>query len=157
MYTVRLITAMPRAQGAPPESWTFHVEIDPAVFQDGITPADRVNQQNFLLEVQDAIARANALRVRLELAWGRAGVPPPPAPGPGQSVGGMRYEHPLQRLWVRVVTASGTYPQGMLIDQLSNIVRAEGGADQKVGAEARRRFSDLLDEMKAIEAELSRY
>jgi hypothetical protein len=52
------------------------------------------------------------------------------------------------------VTAPGTYEQGMLIDQLGNIARAEGGADQKVGAESRRRLDDLLAEMKAIEAEL---
>jgi hypothetical protein len=54
------------------------------------------------------------------------------------------------------VTAPGTYEQGMLIDQLGNIVRAEGGADQKIGAESRRRFDDLLAEMKAVEAELEK-
>ena len=69
-------------------------------------------------------------------------------------VDGIDYAHPLQRIWARLVTAPGIYEQGMLIDQLGNIVRAEGGADQKVGAESRRRLDDLLDEMKAIEAEL---
>jgi hypothetical protein len=44
----------------------------------------------------------------------------------------------------------------MLIDQLGNIARAEGGADQKIGAESRRRLDDLLAEMKAIESELGR-
>jgi hypothetical protein len=53
-----------------------------------------------------------------------------------------------------VATAPGTYEQGMLIDQLSNIARAEGGADQKVGAESRRRLDDLVSEIKAIDAEL---
>ena len=52
------------------------------------------------------------------------------------------------------MTAPGTYQQGMLIDQLSNIMRAEGGADQKVGVESRRRLDDLVKEMKAIDAEL---
>jgi hypothetical protein len=42
----------------------------------------------------------------------------------------------------------------MLIDQFANIVRAEGNADQKVGTESRRRFGDLVKEMKAIDAEL---
>ena len=32
--------------------------------------------------------------------------------------------------------------------------RAEGGADQKVGSESRRRLDDLLAEMKAIEGAL---
>jgi hypothetical protein len=54
------------------------------------------------------------------------------------------------------VTAPGTYQQGMLIDQLANIVRAEGGADQRVGAESRRRLDDLLREMQEIQAELQR-
>jgi hypothetical protein len=45
----------------------------------------------------------------------------------------------------------------MLIDQLSNIVRAEGGADQKIGTEARRRFGDLIDELDEIETALSKY
>ncbi len=89
-------------------------------------------------------------------AMQEAGVKTPPSPGPGESVDTMKYEHPLQGLWARVVTAPGTYEQGMLIDQLSNIVRVEGGADQKVGAESRRRFEDLMNEMKAIEAELAK-
>ena len=55
------------------------------------------------------------------------------------------------------MTAPGIYEQGMLIDQLGNIVRAEGGADQKVGAESRRRLADLLADMKAIEAELGAF
>ena len=52
------------------------------------------------------------------------------------------------------MTAPGPYQQGMLIDQFANIVRAEGNADQKVGTESRRRFGDLVKEMKAIDAEL---
>jgi hypothetical protein len=36
---------------------------------------------------------------------------------------------------------------------LSSIVRAEGAADQKVGSESRRRYADLLKELKAIESE----
>jgi hypothetical protein len=44
----------------------------------------------------------------------------------------------------------------MLIDQLSNIARAEGGADQKIGNEARKRFDDLLKELTAVEAEFDK-
>jgi hypothetical protein len=43
----------------------------------------------------------------------------------------------------------------MLIDQLGNLARAEGRADQKVGAESRRRFADLQQELRAVEAHLS--
>jgi hypothetical protein len=68
----------------------------------------------------------------------------------------VTHAHPLQALWARLVTAPGTYEPGMLIDQLSNILRAGGGADQKVGEEARKRFADLLNELKAIEEDVRR-
>ena len=54
------------------------------------------------------------------------------------------------------MTAPGIYEQGMLLDQLNNIVSVEGGADQKVGNESRKRFEDLKKEMKAIEGELEK-
>jgi hypothetical protein len=130
--------------------------VDPAVLRDGITTADLVEQQDFLLRVRDAIGEATGLRARIQQAMQKAGVPAPESPGPGEWVGAMTYAHPLQRLWARVVTAPGTYEQGMLIDQLSNLVSAEGGADQKIGAEARTRFDDLVREMTAIEAELQK-
>ncbi len=62
----------------------------------------------------------------------------------------------LQALWARLVTARGTYEQGMLLDQLNNINRAENGADQKIGGESRRRYDDLVKELRAIQAELPR-
>ena len=130
---------------------TFEVHVDPDVLKDGITIADLVEQQNFLLAVRDAIAQATQLRERVQAAMQKANVPMPPSPGPGQSVANITYQHPLQRIWARLVTAPGIYEQGMLIDQLGNIVRAEGGADQKVGAESRRRFDDLMKELKMLE------
>ena len=108
------------------------------------------------MRVRDAQTAAVQLRGRIQQAMQKAGVSVPPSPGPGEWVGGAKHTHPLQGLWARVATAPGTYEQGMLIDQLANIVRAEGGADQKIGAESRRRFEDLLVEMKAIEAELQK-
>jgi photosystem II stability/assembly factor-like uncharacterized protein len=138
------------------QSRTFEVVVDPAVLQDGVTVADLVGQQDFLLSVREAQSHATELRARIEKAMEQMAVPFPPSPGAGESIAAIQYSHPLQRLWTRVVTAPGTYEQGMLIDQLGNIVRAEGGADQKIGAESRRRFDDLLAEMKAVEAELEK-
>ena len=162
-YRVRLLTGAAASPSPDPSVGVsteggreFEVKVDPGVLADGITAADLVEQQNFLLQVRDAQAAARQLQQRLQQAMQKAGVKTPPSPGPGEWVGTMKYEHPLQGLWARVVTAPGTYEQGMLIDQLSNIMRAEGGADQKVGAESRRRFEDLTNEMKAIEAELAR-
>jgi photosystem II stability/assembly factor-like uncharacterized protein len=152
-YTVRLKSG-DRMLDAPK---TFTVAVDPRVLKDGVTVTDLIEQEKFLLEVRDAVARGDALRVKLQEAMARAGVQPSPSPGPGEWTGALTHAHPLQALWARLVTAPGTYQQGMLIDQLSNIVRAEGGADQKVGREARRRFDDLMKELQAIEAEAAKY
>jgi hypothetical protein len=147
-------TAADVATAKPQASVDFEVQVDPGVFADGVTAADLVEQQNFLLEVRDAIAAANQLRARTQQAMEKADVQPPRSPGPGEWVAAMPVAHPLQRIWARLVTAPGIYEQGMLIDQLGNVVRAESGADQKVGAESRRRFADLLAEMKALETGL---
>jgi hypothetical protein len=43
----------------------------------------------------------------------------------------------------------------MLLDQLNSINRVESGADQKVGIESRKRYDDLVKELKDIEAILA--
>jgi photosystem II stability/assembly factor-like uncharacterized protein len=154
-YTVSLSTGAGR-----PLTQSFEVAVDPRVLADGITVADLVDQQEFILQVREVQARATALRGRVQDAMQKAGVAEPPPPGPGESpfrrMPGAAELHPLQALYARLVTPPGTYQQGMVIDQLNNIVRAEGGADQKVGTEARRRLADLEKEIAAIEAELVR-
>jgi photosystem II stability/assembly factor-like uncharacterized protein len=149
-YTVRL------RSGALTQSKTFTVEIDPRVTKDGVTQADLVAQEQFLLKVRDAIRHANAVRGRIQEAMQQKGVQPPPAPGVGESPESVHYSDPLQGLWARVASAGGTYPEPMLIEQLQNIQRMVGGADQKVGQEAIRRFDDLMKELKAIEAAVPR-
>jgi hypothetical protein len=154
-YTVSLT-----AGGSRPLTQPFEVAVDPRVLADGVTAADLVEQQDFLLEVRTVQARAIALRGRVQEAMQQAGVEPHSPPGPGESPfrrkPGTLQMSPLQALYARLVTPPGTYQQGMIIDQLNNIVRAEGGADQKVGAEARRRLRDLLNEIAAIEAEFGK-
>ena len=137
-------------------STTFEVVVDPDVLRGSTTTADLLEQQDFLLAVRDAQAEVGRLRARLQEAMLKAGVSLPVPPGPSESPARAKYSHPLQGLWARTVTAPGPYQQGMLADQLANIARAEGGADQKIGAESRRRYDDLMKEMKAIEAELRR-
>src|SRR4029453_7661959 len=132
------------------------VKVDPRVTKDGVTQADLVAQELFLLKVRDAIADANGLRGRLQQAMQQRGIQPPPAPGVGESPESVQYSNPLQGLWARLVSAGGTYPEPMLIDQFQNIQRMVGGADQKVGQEAIKRFDDLMKELKAIEAAVPR-
>ncbi len=151
-YTVQL-KAGEQAVDSPK---TFEVKMDPRLAKDGITVADLVEQEKFLLRVRGAMVEANELRQQVQQAMTKAGVQPSASPGTGQWSGSIKHTHPLQALWARLVTAPGTYEQGMLIDQLSNIVRAEGGADQKVGQEARKRFDDLSQELKAVHAEFAK-
>jgi hypothetical protein len=151
-YTVQL-KAGDQTAGGPK---TFEVKMDPRLVKDGIAVADLVEQEKFLLQVRAAVIEANDLRQRLQQAMTTAGVRPSPSPGPGERSSSLKHTHPLQALWARLVTAPGTYEQGMVIDQLSQIVRAEGGADQKVGQEARKRFDDLLKELKSIQAEFGK-
>jgi photosystem II stability/assembly factor-like uncharacterized protein len=160
-FNVSLIAGNPASSmPSPSTTKTFDVLIDPGVLKDGITPADLVEQQNFLLNLRDVQVQATQLRTRVQQAMQKAGVQPPSSPGAGESpfrrAAGTPELHPLQTLWARLVTAPGTYEQGMLIDQLGNISRAESGADQKVGAESRRRLDDLMKELKTIEAELAK-
>jgi hypothetical protein len=152
-YTVQL-HAGGQAIDAPK---SFAVKMDPRLTKDGITTADLVAQEKFLLQIRDTIADATLLRQRLAQAMTKAGIQPSASPGPGEWPASITHAHPLQALWARLVTAPGTYEQGMLLDQLSQIVRAEGGADQKVGQEARKRFDDLVKELTAIQLEAAKH
>ena len=149
-YTAKL------ASGDVVETKSFEVTVDPGVLKDGVTVADLVGQQDFLLALRDTIGEATLTRERIEQAMAKVNVQPPPAPGPGESISARRTTHPLQALWARLVTARGTYEQPMLLDQFNSISRVESGADQKIGAESRRRYEDLVKEMKAIEGELEK-
>ncbi len=138
--------------------------VDPGVMKDGTTVADLVEQQDFLLALRETITDATATRQQIQAAMTKAGVQPPPAPAPGESTSEQieqlaKSSEPgakLQALWARLVTARGTYQQPMLLDQLNSISRVESGADQKVGTESRRRYDDLVKELKAIQAELAK-
>jgi photosystem II stability/assembly factor-like uncharacterized protein len=157
-YTVKLTS------GTETQRKTFDVVVDPGVLKDGVTVADLVEQQEFLLLLRDTIADANRTRQQIEAAMTTAGVQPPPAPGPGESTSQQLAAlakttaagAKLQALWARMVTARGTYEQPMLLDQFGSISRVESGADQKIGAESRRRYEDLVTELKAIQAELTK-
>jgi len=59
----------------------------------------------------------------------------------------------LQSVMDRLVTKIGPYEDQMFIDQLSNVSREIGQADQKVGASAYERVNDLQKEWTAIKAE----
>jgi hypothetical protein len=119
------------------------VRIDPRVAAAGVTQADLQEQLDLSLKLRDAIADARALGSTLTAARQSA------QPGAANAKA-------LQGLVERVVTADVVYPQPMLIDQLSNIARMIGQADQKIGRDAFVRFDDLMKEMAAVKAEAAK-
>ncbi len=131
----------------------FTIDVDPRVLKDNVTVADLVAQQDFILKVNAAIAEARQLAARLEQTMTKAGLKPPPPPGPSEDVLTVKYQHPAQGLYARIVDAPGPYPRPVLINQLQNILRMLNQADQKVGKDAYERFADLGKELTALKGE----
>jgi photosystem II stability/assembly factor-like uncharacterized protein len=113
------------------------VKIDPRVAKDGVTAADLAEQTRLALKLRDALADARALAQRVRTAL--------------DSKSGDQEK--LQDVHARLVTKAGPYEDQMFIDQLSNIAREIGQADQKVPPSAVERFNDLMKEWAAIKAD----
>ena len=106
-YVASLVVP-PAGSASPQSSSEFEVQVDPGVLRDGMTAADLVDQQTFLVRVRDAIADATRLRAETQQAMEKADIQPARSPGPGQSINTIEYSHPLQRIWARLVTAPGS-------------------------------------------------
>ena len=113
------------------------MKIDPRVAKDGVTSADLAEQTTFALKVRDALAEARELATRVRQAM--------------EAKRGDQVK--LQSVWDRLTTKTGPYEDQMFIDQLSNINREITQADQKVGASAYERFSQVMKEWVALKAD----
>jgi len=133
VYRVRL-TANGVAKTEP-----LTVKIDPRIAKDGITAADLAEQTKFALKVRDSLAEARTLSAKVR-----------------QAMDAKRGDAALQALYARLVTKSGPYEDQMFIDQLSNVAREIGQADQKVGASAYERYNQLLKEWTSIKADAAK-
>jgi photosystem II stability/assembly factor-like uncharacterized protein len=149
-YSVRL-TADGQTQ-----TRAFEVKADPRVLRDGVTQADLEEQVAFQLKVRDAVSDARRLQQQVEQAMQKAGIKPPSPAPPGVRPLDLKFDHPLQRLWATLVDMPGPYPQPMLINQLSNVARMVGQADQKIGKDAIDRYDDLMKALKAAQAEFAK-
>ena len=129
---------------------------DPRVLADGVTDGDLSEQVKLQLSVRDAVSDARKLQVSIEEAMKKAGVKPVAPAMPGATTASTKYDHPLQQLWAQVATTPGIYTQGMLVDQLNNVQRMIGQADQKVGKDAYDRFSDLQQQLAKLQAEFAK-
>ena len=149
-YTARLIS------GGPTQTRTFELKADPRVAGDGVTQADLEAQTAFLLQVRDATSDARRLQQQIEEAMKKASIAPVPPAQPGVKPADVKFAHPLQALWARLLDQPGIYPQPMLISQLQNVQRMVGQADQKVGKDAIDRFNDLVRDLKAAQADFQK-
>jgi photosystem II stability/assembly factor-like uncharacterized protein len=117
----------------------FTVKIDPRYAKDGITTADLAELTKFSLKVRDALADARQLTARLRQAL--------------DSKTGDQAQ--VQAVWDRLMNKPGqtAYEDKMWIDQMSNVSREIGAADQKVPASAYDRFNELMKEYASIKAD----
>jgi photosystem II stability/assembly factor-like uncharacterized protein len=113
------------------------VKIDPRVAKDGVTAVDLAEQTRFALKVRDALADARQLSQRVR-----------------QAIEQKRGDAArLQAVSERLITKAGPYEDQMFIDQMSNVGREIGQADQKVGASAYERFNQLMKDWESIKAD----
>jgi hypothetical protein len=100
-------------------------------------------QLDLQLKVGEAMAQGRRAAARLREAREKQG---------GDADAVRRF----QALEGRLVTAGGSYPQPMLIDQFANVARMLGQADQKPGRDALLRYDDLKQELDALLAQVER-
>lgn len=118
------------------------VELDPRLAKDGVTLLDLREQFDLLVNVRDTISEARKLSQRLDTLLREnkdAALTPQ-----------------LRDLRAKLVTASGPYPQPMLIDQLNSLSRMAGAADRKVGRSAIQHYGVLKQQLAALKAELGK-
>jgi photosystem II stability/assembly factor-like uncharacterized protein len=123
--------------GGVTKTETFTVKIDPRAAKDGVTAADLAEQAKFSLKVRDSIAEARQLAQRVR-----------------QAIEAKRGDQArLQSVSERLNTKAGPYEDQMFIDQMSNVGREIGQADQKVPASAYERYTQLMKEWTSIKAD----
>lgn len=132
--------------GGATETRPLDVKLDPRLEKDGVTPADLREQLELQKKLADAVAQGRSAAARLRAARERL----------GKDAGGTGAAKAIDALLARLVTAGGSYPQPMLIDQLANVARMIGQADQKVGRDAFLRYDDLRQELDALLAEVDK-
>jgi hypothetical protein len=121
------------------ETKKLEVLLDPRLARDGVTLADLKELLDLQTKLGSATADARRAAARLRDAKTKAG-----------GTDGAK------ALEARLVTAGGPYPQQMLIDQIANVSRMLGQADQKPGKDAWLRYEDLRRELDGVLADVER-
>jgi hypothetical protein len=118
----------------------FRVLIDPRVAEDGVTQSDLKAQESLSIQVRDSLSMANRLMERIKKAQESAEV-------------SRKNKENLSAIYAKLVTASGPYPQPMLINQLSYLSSMLNRADQKPGRDAYVRLDELNQQLSAYVSE----
>ncbi|MGE5244806.1 MAG: VPS10 domain-containing protein [Betaproteobacteria bacterium] len=116
------------------------VRIDPRYAKDGVTVTDLQEQTRFLLKVQSTLQEAQQLAARVRRAM--------------DSGAGDKAQ--LEELYYKFANRPGPYPANMMIAQIQNIAAELSRADQKVGASAYERLTDVTKELAGLRAEVDR-
>jgi photosystem II stability/assembly factor-like uncharacterized protein len=119
----------------------FRVLVDPRVTEDGVSQADLVAQESLSLQVRDLLSKANRLVQSVREAQESDKV-------------SREDRERLSAVYNKLVTASGTYPQPMLVNQISYLSSMLGRADQKPGRDAYVRFDELSQALSTCKQEL---
>jgi len=135
-YQVRL------SAGAWSQTQPLEIKIDPRLPGDGVTQADLVEQLELSLAILETSSEANKTAARVAEALKQA--------GSGAAASKLKEIHD------RLVTASGPYPQPMLIDQLNNLYRMVNEADRKVGRSTLEFHQVLRKELAEIQTEFAK-
>ena len=117
--------------------------VDPRVKEDGVTQSDLVAQESLSLQVRNIQSMANRLVERIQKAQESAEV-------------SRKDKEKLKDLYTKLVTASGPYPQPMLVAQLSYLSSMLSRADQKPGRDAYARFDELNRELASYIVEVEK-
>jgi photosystem II stability/assembly factor-like uncharacterized protein len=133
-YTVRL-TSNGQSSTQPLE-----LRADPRVLQDGITQAILDDQLAFNLKVRDLVSDANRLGERLrDLSRAAADTP----------------SSALAKAYREFFTPTIRYSKPGLQDHITYLYGMTTGADQRVGRDARERYTELRRRLDALSAEVA--
>jgi hypothetical protein len=111
------------------------------VKEDGVTQSDLIAQESLSLQVRDTLSMANRLVERIRKARESEEI-------------SRKNKEKLAALYAMLVTATGPYPQPMLVDQLSYLSSMLNRADQKPGRDAYVRFDELDQELSVYVSEI---
>ncbi len=127
---------------------SFDLLIDPRVQADGNTVADLQEQLDLNLEIRDALSRAHRLAADVVRMRNRT---------QNIGTGHEALRHGVAALHDSLFTRREpvSYPEPMLLDQLSYLYGMTTGADQKPGEDAYARLEYLRERITTYEERLS--